>query len=265
MQVNIANHDGMIMWDGIYYFALSDYPNISLWELKKLLAFMAYEKRYGRQTEIICENSDILAAVNNAIANPETVRDAMLPVKITECTQCKQHGCMTKSVCHTAEVENAKKILKSGKLLSAIKASGKTAGELILNIRNGAGDPADYFDYIMFAWGNCIAGDSLVTERNFAKINGRLPTQKELDEENGKNIITGVRFYFRHDDIIGHPGYVFDGYHPAKIKDELILSDYLYACIVPEKYKQEFENLIQPKIIADKVYYLPQDGFGLWD
>jgi len=37
--------------------------------------------------------------------------------------------------------------------------------------------------------------------------------------------------------MIKHPGYVFDGYHPAKIKDELVLTDYLYACIVPEQYK----------------------------
>ena len=27
--VNIANHGGSIVWEGIYYFALADYPNIS--------------------------------------------------------------------------------------------------------------------------------------------------------------------------------------------------------------------------------------------
>jgi len=57
---------------------------------------------------------------------------------------------------------------------------------------------------------------------------------------------------------------VFDGYHPAKIKDELVLSDYMYACIIPEHYRNEIKELIQPEI-ADKVYYFPQNGLGLWD
>jgi len=99
MQINIADHEGMIIWDGVYYFALSDYPNISPWELKKLLAFIEY---------------------------------------------------------------------------------------------------------------------------------------------------------------------VFDGYHPAKIKDEFLISDYLYACIVPEHYKNEIKKLVQMEI-SDKVFYIPQNGLGLWD
>ena len=256
MKINIAKHDYTIIWDGVYYFALSDYPHISPWELKKLLTFMDYEQRHGRQTEIMCEDADILTAVNNAIAHPETVKNAMLPAKITECTACKQHGCLTKFVCHTAAIENAKKILSSGKLLSAVKAFGKTAEELVPDKRNAAGDPADYFDYIMFAWGNCQAGDRLVMERML----DRLPNEDDV----GKDFTPGVRFYYRYKDIIRHPGYVFDGNHPAKVKNELILSDYLYACIVPEQYQNELENLIQPEI-ANRVYYLPQDGLGIWD
>ena len=73
MQVNIANHGGMIIWGGVYYFALSDYPNMTPWELKKLLVFMNYEKQHGRQTEIVCENTEILTAINNAVTCPETV------------------------------------------------------------------------------------------------------------------------------------------------------------------------------------------------
>ena len=256
MQINIADHDGMIIWDGVYNFALSDYPHISPWELKKLLIFIDYEKRHGRQTEILCENANILAAVNNAFINPETVEHAALPVKITECTQCKQHGCLTEFVCHTTTLESAKKILTSGKLLSAIKAFGKTGNELVPDKRNAAGDPVDYFDYIMFAWGNCVGGDRLVMEREL----GKFPNEDDLNI----NFVPGIRFYFRHENIIQHPGYVFDGYHPAKIKDELVLSDYLYACIVPEHYKSEPEKLINPQI-AGKVYYIPQNGLGLWD
>lgn len=256
MKINIANHDGMIIWDGIYYFALSDYPHISPWELKKLLMFMDYEKQHGRQTEIICEDANILTALNDSIANPQSVENVVPPAKITECTQCKQHGCLTKFVCHTTTLENAKKILTSGKLLSAIKAFGRTADELVTDKRNAAGDPPDYFEYIMFAWGNCVGGDRLVMERNL----GRFPDENDL----GTNFNPGVRFYFRYDDIIRHPGYLFDGYHPVKIKDELVLSDYLYACIISKHHMQEFENLIRAEI-TDRVYYVSQNGLGLWD
>jgi len=260
MKIDIANHDCTLIWDGIYYFALSDYPHISSWELKKLLAFMDYEKRHGRKTEIECEDTNILKAVNDAIAQPEMVETAVLPSKITECTACKQHGCLTEFVCHTATLENAKKILASGKLLSAIKAFAKTADELIPDKRNAAGDPADFFEYIMFGWGNCQAGDRLVMERN---LNGSL-NYEAFVEALETNLTPGVRFYFRYKDIIRHPGYVFDGYHPAKIKDELTLSDCLYACIIPEQYKNEIESIISP-VIIEKIYYLPQDGLGIWD
>ena len=57
---------------------------------------------------------------------------------------------------------------------------------------------------------------------------------------------------------------MFDGYHPAKIKDELALSDYLYVCAIPERYKRGLEKPIPPEI-ADRVFYLPQDGLGIWD
>jgi len=257
MKINIAQHEFPYIWDGVYYFVLSEYPRISPWELKKLLAFMDYENLHGRgEIEIICENTDVPAAINNAIAHPEVLESASPPAKITECTACKQHGCLTEFVCHTATIENAKKILSSGKLLSAVKAFGKTADELVLDKRNAAGDPADYFDYIMFAWGNCQAGDRLVVER----LLDRLPDEDDVE----KNFTPGVRFYFRYNDIIRHPQYVFDGNHPAKVKNELVLSDYLYVCIVPENYRNEFEKLILPEI-ADKIYYLPQDGLGIWD
>ena len=262
MKVIIEKRDFTIIWDGVYYFALSDFPNITPWELKKLLAFIEFEKRHGRQTEISCDDKNIMDAVNHAIAHPQTVENALLPDKITECTYCNHNGCLTEFVCHTASVENAKKIFSSGMLLSAVKASGKTVAELITNIRNGASDPDDYFDYIMFSWGNCITGDSLVTERNFADAHGRLPSQEELDNENSNHLITGVRFYFRHEDILKHPGYTFDGYHPAKVKDELIMSDYLYVCVTSEKYKNELDNVINPEI-ANKILYLPDDKLGL--
>ena len=256
MQVNIGNHGFTIIWGGVYYFCLSSYPNISNWELKKLLAFVEYEKQHGRQTEVVCEDENILSAVNYAIANPQTVESTTLPDKITECTYCKHNGCLTKFVCHTATLDNAKKILASGKLLSAVNAFGKTGEELVSDDRNAASDPADYFDYIMFSWGNCTAGDNLVMERML----GRGAT----DDEKENALTPGVRFYFKYDDIIQHPDYVFDGYHPAKTKNELVLSDYLYVCVVPEQYQGMIDKLALADI-SHKIFYLPQNKLGLLD
>ncbi len=254
MKVMITNDKMTIQWNGVYYFALSNYPNISLWEIKKLMAFMDYEKKHGRETEITCEDENILTVVNEMIANSKTAKNATPPNKITECIYCMQAGCLTEYVCHTAAVDASKKIFSTGKLLSAVNAFHQNGAELAGNSRNAAGDPPDYFEYIMFTWGNCTAGYRLVMERHL----GRNPTDDELENK----LIPGIRFYFRYHDIITHSGYVFDGYHPVKIKDELVLSDYLYACIIPCEYKGEFERLI-PLNIIDKIHYIPHLGLGL--
>ena len=57
---------------------------------------------------------------------------------------------------------------------------------------------------------------------------------------------------------------MFDGYHPAKIKDELVLSDCMYACIVPEQYQNTLGKLILSDI-SNRVFYLPQNNLGLLD
>ena len=173
MTVNIANHEFPGIWDSVYYFALADYPNISDWELRKLILFLDYEKKHNRKTEIICDNLKIMQTVNNALANPEYYLSIPKPSVITECTACKQKGCLTDYLCHTSSIEDAKSIFKCGKILSAVNARGKTGEELAKEARNAANDPPDFFDYIMFAWGNCQAGDRLVMERML----GRFPDE----------------------------------------------------------------------------------------
>lgn len=37
MILKIYNREYSLQWDGIYYLALIDYPNIQEWELEKLL------------------------------------------------------------------------------------------------------------------------------------------------------------------------------------------------------------------------------------
>ena len=95
---------------------------------------------------------------------------------------------MTDYVCHTAPVENAVNIFKCGSLQAPTKWRGVSALVLKAENRNAANDPEDYFDYVMFAWGNCQAGDRLVMERKMK----RFPTEADLSVD----FTPGVRFFF---------------------------------------------------------------------
>ncbi len=256
MKIIIADHEYSYKSNDEYYFALSDYPNISQWELRKLICMSDYEKSHERDSQIVCENDAILKKVYQAFAEPETVMNASVPEKITECTACKQKGCLTEFVCHTASIENAKSILACGKILSAINARGKTGDELAKEPGNAAGDPPDFFENIMFAFGNCQAGDRIVMERTLS----RMPTEQDLS----RDFQPGIRFYFKHNDILHHPNYIFDGFDPAKIKDEIILSEYLFACIIPKEHENEFRN-IAPTCLLDRIFYIDNDCKDIWD
>jgi len=258
MVVNIANHGGSIVWEGVYYFSLSDYPNISDWELRNIILFFEYEKKHGRKTDIVCEDNDILQAVNYAIANPSLFLATPTPRLITvpTCVNCKKGGCLTEYLCHTTEIKNVESIFGSGKLLSAVNARNKTGLELSKELRNGAKDTPDYFDYIMFTWGNCFGGDSLVMERML----NRGPTDFDLSA----GFKPGVRFYFKYADIIGHKDYANDGHHPAKIKNQLSLTDYLHCCIIPKIHQAYFENIV-PSNLVDKVLYVENDCKDVWE
>jgi hypothetical protein len=256
MKIDIRKHEYSIIWDGIYYHALSNYPNISQWELNGIIKFVEYEKCHDRKVEIVSDNHGIMEKVNYALANRDKFINIPRPEKITECTTCKQKGCITKYLCHTASLENALSIIKVGSILSAVKARNIPVEQLKLEPRNAAKDPADYFEYLMLSWGNCQAGDRLVMERKL---------EREPNEEDLSNGFTpGVRFFFKYDELIKHPNAVFDGYHPLKIKDELTLKDNVFAIIVPESYRKKIEIIINNNI-KDKVYYIYNKHKDIWE
>lgn len=115
--------------------------------------------------------------IRKSMAHKKEYLSISRPGLLTECTACPyRKGCVTDYVCHTTSADNALKIFKSGKLLSAINARNLPGEELMRESRNAANDPADYFEYIMFAWGNCQAGDRLVMERAL----GRFPNDEDL-------------------------------------------------------------------------------------
>lgn len=257
MLIKIGNFDFTEVWDGVLYKKLSHYPAISDWEKRNIIEFVEYEASHGRECQIECEDADILAEVKHALQNRETYRNAPRPALISECTACPyRKGCVTEYVCHTTSIENARKILACGSLLSAIKARNLTVEELMTEARNAAKDPADYFEYIMLAWGNCQAGDRLVMERKL----GRFPDETDLSV----NFTPGVRFYFRYDKLVKHPDCTFDGVLPMKVKDEIILKDWLYAMVVPEELRELIEPVI-PEELADRVIYVENDCHDIWD
>ena len=257
MLIKIRNNDCTEVWDGVFYKKLSDYPNITDWEIRTIIEFIEYEKMYGRCCTIECEDKNLLTVINEKIKTPQKYLSTPRPKLLTECTAYpKRKGCDTKFVCHTTCLENAIRIFQCGKLLSALKARNVNIEKLMTESRNAANDPADYFEYIMFAWGNCQAGDRLVTERNLK----RFPTEKDLSI----NFNPGIRFYFLYDKLVTHPNVTFGGVLPMKIKDEVILKDWIYKIVIPQKLKPTIEKYI-PQNLTDKIIYIKNDCRDIWE
>ena len=101
-QIKIGNFEITKVWDGVFYKKLSDFPNITDWEIRTILDFMDYEKSHGRPIEteeIQCETPEILQIIKNAVKNKTYYQTLSPPKKITECTACPTlKGCMTKFV-----------------------------------------------------------------------------------------------------------------------------------------------------------------------
>lgn len=256
MKLNISNHDCDEVWDGTFYKRIANYPNISQYEMKSIIDFIAYEKENGRTVEIECQDSKLYSFILEEIHKKDYYKD-VTPPKIIPMPKAdeKRGGYITECVSHTTSIEACKKIFKSGKLLSARLSSGLSYEELIKNSRNQAKDPKDYFDYVMLAWGN-HRGDSLIMERALK----RFPTDYELRYK----FKPGIRFYFKYDDIIHHPKATFDGCLPIKIKDELVLKDWVYKIIIPKEYYPTLLGYI-PQDLFSKILYVSYKNLNLWE
>lgn len=257
MLIKVGNFEFTEVWDGVLYKKLSNYPHISDWEIRNMIEFIEYEKLYGRKCRIDCDDKALLEIINLKISDRDKYIDIPRPKLITECTACPyRKGCETEFVCHTTSFENAVKIFESGKLLSAVNARKISVEQLMSEKRNAANDPADYFEYIMFSWGNCQAGDRLVMERKLE----RFPDENDLSI----NFTPGIRFYFKYDNIIRHPNAMFDGVLPVKVKDEINLCDWVHAIVIPDELRSKMESMI-PNELKDKLIYIENDCKDIWE
>lgn len=252
--IKIGSFDISECWDGVFYKKLSEYPKITDWEIQSVLDFIRYEEKNGRSCRIEAEDGILLRIEEYKRSDAHRIDP---PGIIRECTACpKYKGCMTDLVCHTSPLENAVTIMDCGCLLSPVLSRRLTAPELKAESRNAANDPEDYFDYIMFAWGNCQAGDRLVMERKL----GRFPN----DEDLSKWFTPGVRFFFSYDKLIQHPDATFEGVLPLKVKNRIVLKDWVWAIVVPTNYKSAFEAHV-PSDLKSKVHYLKNDCADIWE
>ena len=257
MIIKIGDFECTEVWDGVFYKKLCNYPQVSDWEIRNIIEFIEYENKYGRKCTIECEDANLLRLIKEKIQDRDRYVKTLRPKLLTECTACPyRKGCVTDYVCHTTSVENAIKIFQCGKLLSALNARNVPVEELMSEKRNAANDPADYFEYIMFAWGNCQAGDMLVMERQLE----RFPN----DEDLSMYFNPGVRFYFKYDELIKHPNSICDGVLPMKVKDEIILNEWIYKIVIPVKLRYRLEVYI-PDNLKHKVMYIENDCKDIWD
>ena len=257
MLIKLGDFEFTCVWDGIFYKKLSNYPMVTNWEMRTIIEFIEYEQQHGRKCEIACDDKNALHIILDGIEHKEAYLSTPRPKLITECTACPyRKGCVTEYVCHTTSADNAIKIFECGKFLSAINARNVPVEELMRESRNAANDPADYFEYIMFAWGNCQAGDRLVMERAL----GRFPDEHDLSV----HFEPGVRFYFRYEQLLSHPNAICDGVLPMKVKDEVLLSDWVHKIVIPTKFKNTLAPYI-PSNLKDKIIYIENDCKDIWD
>jgi len=233
-----------------YMYTVSEYPTPNDWELYEFNEFLNYEINHGRKILLWFESDSMLSVFAKSIKKrflQNKISMVERPYKLEHCKACKENGCVTNIFCHTSSIEHGKSILSTGKLLSSKNARGISVSKLMEESRNAARDPADYFDYVMLSYGNCIAGDRLVTERRL----GRFPNDSDLSE----NFYPGIRYYFKRNDIESDSNYCFDGYHAGKARDFIDLSQYMICCIIPKIQEENFRNLI-PRNLINKVVFV---------
>ena len=112
MLIKISDFECTEVWDGVFYKKLSHYPEVSDWEIRTIIEFIEYEKKYGRTCIIECDNKSTLQTVLDGLNQKENYLSVSCPKLLTECTACPyRKGCVTEFVCHTTSADTLSEFL----------------------------------------------------------------------------------------------------------------------------------------------------------
>ena len=163
------------------------------------------------------------------------------------CASYHSGGCDPTLVCHAAPLSVAQEIVVTGAILSR---SVLTAAPPEAVARTSSwGEPADYFEYVMLANGNCVAPDAVAASRQ----SGRDLVPDDLRD----GWHPGVRFFFDPERLAEHSRAAWDGVHTIKVQDGLELEPYLVAIVAPSATLDGSRfSLDTPGWMRDKVSYL---------
>ena len=84
MLIKIGDVEYTGVWDNVLYKRLSHYPAITDWEIRNIIEFIQYEKKYGRECKIECENKKLLRQITEKIMEQDRYLAAPRPERITE-------------------------------------------------------------------------------------------------------------------------------------------------------------------------------------
>lgn len=256
MEIRVEPRENRVLLDGIYHFGLSKYPEVNGYEKKLMLQFADYERAQGRKTYITFTDPAVEASLQDIKQKRTHYLDIETPDCIVFCHDCKQLGCKTNWIVHTTGAKTALKMLQEGRLLSLTRAFNQSPEELAQSDLNTAGNPPDFFNYILFVWGNCPSGDRLLMEHDWGQSQ-----RQHLTED----FVPGVRFYYDFEILRRHPRATEDGYHALIVEDELLLDGAVYRIVIPEADRAMFEPWI-PGHLKHKVRYIPEsDDVQIWN
>lgn len=114
------------------------------------------------------------------------------------------------------------KILRAREIWPSTGVTGRTSAELAAE--SSWGEPADYFEHVMFAHGRCTAPEAVAMSRRL----GRDLVPTDLDA----GYSPAVRFYVSWRVLLALPNSRFDGVHPMMTFGGLSLPDVLVAVAV---------------------------------
>ena len=195
-------------------------------ELQRISDFVLYETDYGRTVGIWVEYNHVRDAVLAAAKGLPATQVVRVPPDDPCCCRPFRNGCKGTHVCHAAPIEAAESIFRSGVLATRMRQSRQSLDVVTLEMHAaGQKDPADYFEYVCFANGNCVAPDIVAMQRHA----GLYLSSEQCD----KDFYPGIRFFFRYSDLLKHPCAVHDGIQSVKIKNQVDLDTYLEALVIP--------------------------------